>query len=191
MICRFHEYLLFLWLLGSIKLREISYAHCSKVNFNFTTVMAKQSAGILLYRILHKHLEVLLVFPGGPYFSRKDNGHWTIPKGEFNEDEEPLQAALREMEEETGYQAAGNFIELTPIKQKSGKVVHCWAHEGDLDETAIVSNSFPLEWPPGSGKQQLFPEIAKAAWFTIPSARSKIIERQLPLLEELAGIIGT
>ncbi|MDF2190410.1 NUDIX domain-containing protein [Paraflavitalea sp. CAU 1676] len=153
--------------------------------------MAKQSAGILLYRNIHNKLEVLLVFPGGPYFSKKDNGSWTIPKGEFEPTEAPLQAAIRELEEETGYRTNGDFIELTPIKQKGGKIAHCWAHEGNLDETAIISNTFELEWPPASGRRQTYPEIAKAAWFTVEAASLKINERQLPLLEELAQIIGS
>lgn len=151
--------------------------------------MAQQSAGILLYRNLHKQLEVLLVFPGGPYFARKDAGSWTIPKGEFADDEAPLQAAIREMEEETGYRPQGNFLALTPIKQKGGKIVHCWAVAGDLDPDAIVSNRFDLEWPPRSGKMVSFPEIAKAAWFTIDTARTKINERQQPLLEELQEMV--
>lgn len=151
--------------------------------------MPKQSAGILLYRIVHKQPEVLLVFPGGPYFAGKGDGSWTIPKGEFADDESPLHAAIREMEEETGYQPAGTFIPLTPIKQKGGKIVYCFAVAGDLDADAIVSNTFEIEWPPRSGKKQAFPEIARAAWFTIDTAGKKINERQRPLLEELAQSI--
>lgn len=153
--------------------------------------MAKQSAGILLYRKVHNTLEVLLVYPGGPFFARKDKevGNWTIPKGEFTDGEDPLQAAIREMEEETGFHPQGTFISLTPIKQKSGKIVHCWALESDLDVTTLVSNTFELEWPPRSGKRKTFPEIAKAAWFAIQAAKEKINERQIPLLEELQQII--
>lgn len=151
--------------------------------------MAQQSAGILLYRKIHKTLEVLLVFPGGPFFARKDAGYWTIPKGEFAPGESPLQAAIREMEEETGYRPQGTFIPLGSIKQKSGKVVHCWAVEGDLDITTLVSNTFELEWPPKSGKRKSFPEIERAAWFTIQTAKARINERQQPLLEELAQMI--
>lgn len=151
--------------------------------------MAKQSAGILLYRNVHNTIEVLLVYPGGPFFSGKDAGNWTIPKGEFTEAEEPLQAAIREMEEETGFRPEGEFISLAPIKQKSGKIVHCWALESDLDITTIVSNTFELEWPPKSGKRKTYPEIEKAAWFTIKAAKEKINERQIPLLEELQQII--
>lgn len=152
--------------------------------------MSKQSAGILLYRKIHKTIEVLLVYPGGPYFSGKDVGNWTVPKGEFTEEEEvPLQAAIREMEEETGFRPEGPFTALSPIKQKSGKIVHCWAQESNLDVTTIVSNTFELEWPPKSGKRKTFPEIEKAAWFTLEAAKEKINERQLPLLEELQQII--
>lgn len=152
--------------------------------------MAKQSAGILLYRKIHKTLEVLLVFPGGPFFSlKKDAGKWTVPKGEFTEEEAPLHAAIREMEEETGFRPEGDFIELTPIKQKGGKIVHCWALESDLDVSAIISNTFELEWPPRSGKKKSYPEIAEAAWFTIKAAKEKINERQLPLLEALQQLI--
>ena len=153
--------------------------------------MAKQSAGILLYRNVHNTIEVLLVYPGGPFFSGKDKdaGNWSIPKGEFAEDEEPLQAAIREMEEETGFRPEGEFISLPPIKQKSGKIVHCWALESDLDITTIVSNTFELEWPPKSGKRKTYPEIEKAAWFTIKVAKEKINERQIPLLSALQQII--
>jgi predicted NUDIX family NTP pyrophosphohydrolase len=152
--------------------------------------MAKQSAGILLYRKIHKTIEVLLVYPGGPYFSGKEAGNWTVPKGEFIEEEEaPLQAAIREMEEETGFRPEGPFTALSPIKQKSGKIVHCWAMESDLDVTTIISNTFELEWPPKSGKRKNFPEIEKAAWFTLKAAKEKINERQIPLLEELQQLI--
>lgn len=151
--------------------------------------MTKQSAGILLYRKIHKAIEVLLVFPGGPFFAGKDAGNWTVPKGEFTEEEEPLQAAIREVEEETGFRPEGEFIPLSPIKQKSGKIVYCWALESELDVSTIVSNTFELEWPPKSGKRKTFPEIAKAAWFSIPAAREKINERQIALLEELQELV--
>lgn len=151
--------------------------------------MAKQSAGILLYRKVHKTMEVFLVFPGGPFFSGKDAGHWTIPKGEFTDEEEPLAAAIREIEEETGFRPQGAFVPLQPIKQKGGKIVHCWALEHDLDATTIISNTFELEWPPKSGRKKTFPEIARADWFTIQTAKGKINERQVPLLEELQQMI--
>jgi predicted NUDIX family NTP pyrophosphohydrolase len=152
--------------------------------------MAKQSAGILLYRKVKKVVEVLLVYPGGPFFSGKDAGNWSIPKGEFTEEEVPLHAAIREMEEETGFHPEGEFIELTPIKQKSGKIVYCWAQESDLDASTIVSNTFEMEWPPKSGKRKTYPEIEEAAWFDIETAKKKINERQIALLEELEGIVG-
>jgi predicted NUDIX family NTP pyrophosphohydrolase len=151
--------------------------------------MTKQSAGILLYRMQHKQLQVLLVYPGGPYFSGKDAGNWSIPKGEFTEKEKAFDAAVREMEEETGYLPSGDFIELTPIQQKSGKKVYCWAVPGELDPDTIISNTFEIEWPPKSGKKKSYPEIDKAEWFTIALAKQKINERQIALLEELQELL--
>ncbi len=147
------------------------------------------SAGILAYRLKEGTPEVFLVHPGGPYFSKKDMGWWTIPKGLINPGEEPLGAAIREFAEETGTTLTGDFITLHPIIQKGGKKVLCWALECSLDETAIKSNAFELEWPPRSGKTKLFPEIDKAGWFGIEKARTMINERQIPLLEELKAII--
>ena len=146
--------------------------------------MSKKSAGILLYRTSKKSLEVFLVHPGGPFWKNKDEGAWSIPKGEFDE-EEPLDAAIREMKEETGVVVKGNFIELTPIKQKSGKLVYAFAKEHDLDPSQIKSNEFEMEWPPGSGKKQSFPEIDKAEWFDIKTAKEKIIVAQYVLIDEL------
>jgi predicted NUDIX family NTP pyrophosphohydrolase len=151
--------------------------------------MAKISSGILLYRKQLSALEVLLVHPGGPFFARKDEGSWTIPKGELMEDEDPLKAAIREFEEETGYKPAGDFILLTSIKQKGGKVVQCWAVEGDLDPAAIVSNTFEIEWPLRSGKMKIFPEIDRAAWFELPQARQKINERQIDFIDQLTTLL--
>lgn len=151
--------------------------------------MVKQSAGILLYRKEGEQLEVFLVYPGGPYFSGKDLGNWSIPKGEFTEKEKPFDAAVREMEEETGYLPAGDFMELTPIQQKSGKKVYCWAVAGDLDPDTILSNTFEIEWPPKSGKRKSYPEIDKGEWFTIPIAKQKINERQIAFLEELEQLV--
>ncbi|HZV68929.1 MAG TPA: NUDIX domain-containing protein [Saprospiraceae bacterium] len=147
--------------------------------------MAKQSAGILLYRFHNKKLEVLLVHPGGPFWAKKDAGAWSIPKGEFEENESPFNAALREVEEELGFTPKGNFIPLTPIKQKSGKLVHAWAVESNFDETKLRSNTFEMEWPPRSGKKMEFPEIDKAEWFDVGKAREKILVGQVALINEL------
>jgi len=147
--------------------------------------MSKKSAGILLYRTKNKILEVLLVHPGGPFWLKKDEGAWTIPKGELNADEEPFDAAIREMKEETGIILKGNFIELTPAKQKGGKLVYAWAKEQDVDLSEIKSNEFEIEWPPKSGKKRFFPEIDKGAWFDIKNAKEKINSGQLLLIEEL------
>ena len=148
--------------------------------------MAKQSAGILLYRFINNQLQVFLVHPGGPFFKNKDDGSWSIPKGEFADDENPLDAAKREFLEETGQIIHGNFTALTPIRQKGGKTVHAWAIEGDVDHKTIVSNTFEIEWPPRSGKKQTFPEIDKAAWFDTRLAKIKINAAQSELINELA-----
>lgn len=151
--------------------------------------MSKQSAGILLYRMYDTQLQVFLVHPGGPYFVKKDDGSWSIPKGEFESGEDPQAAAKREFEEETGHPLDGNFIKLQPVKQKSGKTVYTWAVEGDINHTQIVSNLFEMEWPPRSGKKQSFPEIDRAEWFDIETAKAKIIPGQSPLLDELQTIV--
>lgn len=148
--------------------------------------MHKNSAGILLYRFNNKVLEVLLVHPGGPFFTKKDSGAWSIPKGEFLEDENPLDAAKREFKEEIGADVpVTDFIELSPIEQKSNKTVYAWAFQGDIDTSTIKSNTFELEWPPKSGKMRSFPEIDKGEWFTIATAKERINIRQVPLLDEL------
>jgi predicted NUDIX family NTP pyrophosphohydrolase len=147
------------------------------------------SAGLLLYRIRHAAIEVLLVHPGGPYWKTKDDGAWSIPKGEFSPAEDPLAAARREFFEETGVAIEGDLRALKPIQQPGGKIVHAWAVEGDLDPTTIVSNSFEIEWPPRSGRLQSFPEIDRAAWFALPEATRKILRGQVPLLEELAQML--
>jgi len=134
-------------------------------------------------------MEVFLVHPGGPYWAKKDEGAWSIPKGEFDENEEPLAAAKREFREETGIQISGEFIQLNPVKQKSGKLVYAWAVEGDIDPEKIKSNSFEIEWPPRSGKMKSFPEIDKAAWFQLSDAQKKIIEAQSALIKELESKI--
>ena len=148
----------------------------------------KNSAGILLFR-RKDGLQVLLVHPGGPFWKNKDSGAWSVPKGEYAENEEPLAAALREFEEETGLQLSGKFIELSPIRQKSGKTVHCWALEGDADPAQFKSNSFEMEWPPRSGKKQSFPEVDRAEWFPVPDALKKILEAKRNFLEELKSLI--
>jgi predicted NUDIX family NTP pyrophosphohydrolase len=148
--------------------------------------MAKTSAGLLLFRTRGGELEVLLVHPGGPFWAKKDEGAWSIPKGEIDEGEDPLAAAKREVQEELGAAPDGDFIPLAPVRQAGGKVVHAWAIEADIDPSAITSNTFQLEWPPRSGRQQTFPEVDRAAWFTISEARSKILGGQLPLLDALA-----
>ncbi len=145
----------------------------------------KQSAGILLYRLQNKYLEIFLVHPGGPFFVKKDAHAWSIPKGEFNDEEDPLEVAKREFEEETGQKIKGEFSELKPVKQKGGKTVFAWAVEGTVDETKIVSNTFTIEWPPKSGKMKAFPEVDKGEWFTISIAKEKINESQAALIDEL------
>jgi predicted NUDIX family NTP pyrophosphohydrolase len=147
--------------------------------------MAKISAGILMYRKRDGQLQVLLVHPGSPLWAKKDQGAWSIPKGEIDPGEDPLSAAQREFEEETGVKIAGNFIPLSSVKLKSGKVVQAWAVEGDCDPEAIRSNTFSMEWPPKSGMQQGFPEIDRAAWFGVGEAKEKINKGQAPLIEEL------
>ena len=151
--------------------------------------MPQKSAGILLYRIQQNNIEIFLVHPGGPFWSKKDDGAWSIPKGEFNENEEPLAAAKREFEEETGIKISGDFMQLSPVKQKGGKMVYAWAVEGDIDPEKIKSNSFELEWPPRSGKMKSFPEIDKAGWFHLSDAQKKILEAQSALIRELVSKI--
>ena len=150
--------------------------------------MPKKSAGILAYKIENKILEVFLVHPGGPFWAKKDAGAWSIPKGEFD-DEDPLDAAKREFEEETGIRISGDFLELTPVKQKSGKIVYAWAVEGNIDPAKIKSNEFEIEWPPRSGNMKTFTEIDKGAWFNLTEAKKKILEAQSPLLDELKNKI--
>jgi predicted NUDIX family NTP pyrophosphohydrolase len=148
--------------------------------------MSKISAGLLMYRRRPEGLEVFLAHPGGPFFRNKDDGAWSIPKGEVDGEEDLLSAAKREFEEETGLVPTSPLIALSPIKQKSGKTVHAWAFEGDCDPAKIVSNSFELEWPPRSGKRQTFPEIDRAEFFDLATAAVKINPAQAALLDELA-----
>lgn len=145
----------------------------------------KKSAGLLLYRKKADLLQVFLVHPGGPFWKKKDLGAWSVPKGEFTEEEDSLSAAIREFKEETGMSISGDFIRLSPVRQKSGKLVEAWAVEADIDPSSVQSNTFDMEWPPRSGKRQSFPEIDKGDWFSLEEAKEKIIPAQLPLLDDL------
>ena len=149
----------------------------------------KQSAGLLMYRKRGESVQVLLVHPGGPFWAKKDLGSWSMPKGEFSEDEDALKAARREFEEETGFLPTGQFVRLGAIRQPSGKLIHAWAFEGDLDARKIKSNTFSVEWPPQSGRQQEFPEVDRAEWFTFDTAREKIINGQAEFLDELLRVL--
>ena len=151
--------------------------------------MLRLSAGLLMYRIKDGAIQVLLAHPGGPFFAKKDDGHWSIPKGEPGADEDLLITAQREFEEETGVKPTGPFIPLHPIQQKGGKIVHAWAFEGDCDPKTIVSNTFTMEWPPRSGKQQEFPEIDRAEFFDLATARTKIKGGQEGLIDELEAFL--
>jgi predicted NUDIX family NTP pyrophosphohydrolase len=151
----------------------------------------RRSAGILLYRRRVGQLEVLLVHPGGPVWSRRDLGAWSIPKGEYAEDEEPFAAARREFEEELGSPPpAGEATDLGEVRQKSGKLVRGWALAGDLDAETIVSNTFELEWPPRSGKKISVPEVDRAEWFGLAAARSKLNPAQVAFLDRFAALAG-
>ena len=146
----------------------------------------KRSAGIALFRRTERGVEVLLGHMGGPYWVRKDDGAWTIPKGEVEPGEDPLAVAQREFEEEIGVPVPpGAVVDLGEVRQAGGKTVEAWAVEGDLDATTIVSNTFEIEWPPKSGRMETFAEIDRAAWFDLDSARSVIVQGQRPLLERL------
>ncbi len=141
-----------------------------------------------MYRVRDGTTEVLLVHPGGPFWAGKDEGVWSIPKGEFT-DEDPLDAAKREFQEETGFPAAGDFYPLDPIKQTGGKRVFAWAVEGDCDAGTVRSNTFKMEWPPHSGQWKTFPEVDRAAWFTLRQAQEKILKSQRPLLDQLEKML--
>ncbi len=151
--------------------------------------MTKHSAGLILYRLREGMLEVFLIHPGGPFWEKKDLGAWSIPKGELDEGEEAFEAARREFEEETGFRPEGIFRELRPVRQRSGKIVHAWAVEGNCDPTAIRSNTFTMEWPPRSGRHQEFPEVDRAAWFAVDLAKEKILEGQRGLLEQVELVL--
>jgi len=145
----------------------------------------KLSAGILLFRDTGTETEFFLVHPGGPFFAKKNEGWWTIPKGELMPDESALDCAVREFEEETGHKPQPPFTELEPVTQKGGKKVMCFAAEGDLNADTITSNTFTIEWPPKSGKMKEFPEIDKAGWFALAEAKVLINERQADFLEQV------
>ena len=149
--------------------------------------MAKRSAGILLHRDGPEGREVLLVHPGGPFWAKRDDGAWSIPKGEYDDGEEPMAAALREFEEELGsaLEHVGELVELGEVRQRNSKVVVAWAAAGDLDASAVRSNTFSMEWPPRSGRQQEFPEIDRAGWFTLARAREKLVEAQAAFVDRL------
>ncbi|HEY0244538.1 MAG TPA: NUDIX domain-containing protein [Mucilaginibacter sp.] len=151
--------------------------------------MPKQSAGILLYRNKATQIEVFLVHPGGPFFKNKDDGVWSIPKGEFLENEDALAAAKREFLEETGRTIDGDFKPLHPVQLKSGKIIHAWAVKGDMDASLITSNLFEMEWPPKSGRLQAFHEVDRASWFAPDIAKIKLNPAQVKLVEELEDLI--
>lgn len=156
--------------------------------------MSRLSAGILLYRFRKDVLEVFLVHPGGPFYARKDDGIWSIPKGEYLEGEEPLHAALRELAEETGLSASPPFLALTPRRQPSGKIVSAWAAERDAGVgggiSALRSNTFSMEWPPKSGKVAEFPEVDRAEWFDAETAKRKLLSGQVGFVDELESLLS-
>jgi predicted NUDIX family NTP pyrophosphohydrolase len=151
----------------------------------FSDMAKKLSAGILLYRKRETGIEVLIVHPGGPFWAKKDDGAWSIPKGEYLEGEDPISVAKREFYEETGSAVTGPCLELAPAKQPGGKVIRAWAVEGDLDAESIRSNSFSMEWPPKSGRVRDFPEIDRALWCGLTVARQKLLPGQRVFLEGL------
>ena len=151
--------------------------------------MAARSAGIIVYRKRAETIEVLLVHPGGPFWSKRDSGAWSIPKGEYSDDEDAEAAARREFEEETGWTIASDLLPLGEIRQKAGKTVTAFAAEGDFDTASLDSNRFEIEWPPKSGRIAAFPEVDRAGWFALDEAREKIIEGQRPLLDRLEALV--
>lgn len=147
--------------------------------------MQKRSAGILVYRRREDVLEVFLVHPGGPFWAKKDLGAWTVPKGEYTDEEEPLDAAIREFKEETGFAIGGEFVELGTITQASGKVVSAWACAGNFDAGELTSNSCEIEWPPHSGRSMTIPEVDRGGWFSLEEAKNRIFSAQQPFLDRL------
>ncbi len=152
--------------------------------------MGAQSAGILVYRFQSGTLQVLLVHPGGPFWAKKDKRAWSIPKGEHSAQEDPFQAARRELQEETGFEAQGQAMDLGVLRQPGGKRVHIWAVEDDFDPHKIRSNTFEMEWPPKSNQVQRFPEVDRAAWFTVPEAKEKLHKGQVGFIDRLCLQLG-
>jgi predicted NUDIX family NTP pyrophosphohydrolase len=152
--------------------------------------MPKQSAGLLLYRRNDRGLEVFLVHPGGPFWAKKDLGAWSIPKGEYGADEDPLAAARREFQEETGFSVDGDFLDLGTIRQSGGKFVSAWAVEGDCDPARLSSNRFEMQWPPRSGRMVEFPEVDRGAWFALQEAHNRILASQRKILERVEERLG-
>jgi predicted NUDIX family NTP pyrophosphohydrolase len=151
--------------------------------------MPKLSAGILLYRHIHSEYEILLVHPGGPFWAKKDTGAWSLPKGEYTEDEDAMVAAKREFAEETGQAPpTGNYTELGEVKY-GNKTVRAWMAEGNMDVTKLRSNTFTMQWPPQSGKLQEFPEVDRAAWYPVAVARTKVVMGQVPLIDRAAAVL--
>lgn len=170
--------------------RTTVVAHRPRVRARFYHQVVRVSAGVLLFRRGLTGLEVLLAHPGGPLFARRDEGHWTIPKGEPDPGEPLIEAARREFREETGLPPPdGEWLELGSIVQKGGKVVHAWAVEGDLRPEDVVSETFELEWPPKSGRRQAFPEIDRVEWFEPAEARHRVKDAQIPLIDRLDAVL--
>jgi predicted NUDIX family NTP pyrophosphohydrolase len=153
-------------------------------------IMPKRSAGLLMYRRRNGQVEVFLVHPGGPFWAKKDLGAWSICKGEYAENELPLEAAKREFQEETGFTAQGSFLELGVVQQASGKIVSAWAFEGDCDPGKLVSNHCQVEWPPRSGHMIKIPEVDRGGWFSIEAARERILKAQEPFLDRLSQMLN-
>jgi predicted NUDIX family NTP pyrophosphohydrolase len=151
--------------------------------------MAKQSAGLLMYRRRNRQVEVFLVHPGGPFWAKKDLGAWSICKGEYGEGEPPLEAAIREFQEETGFAAQGDFLELGAVQQSGGKVVSAWAFEGDCDPGNLISNRCQVEWPPRSGRLVEIPEVDRGDWFSVSEARERILKSQAPFLDRISRLL--
>jgi predicted NUDIX family NTP pyrophosphohydrolase len=155
--------------------------------------MPKLSAGLLLHRSAAGRVEVLLVHPGGPYWARRDDGAWSLPKGEYAEDEDPFEVAVREFREELGVDPPRDrpAVFLGELRQRGGKIVSAWALEGDLDVAAVRSNTFTLEWPPGSGRAREFPEVDRAGWFSLEGARRKLVPGQVGFIDRLGELLST